>query len=190
MPGITSKLKEHLESAKHEAKEKVNPFSQTNKYKRMENHEHQNEIRKTEREAYQKEELHQAEERGKHHAQGRTSISRNIRVKSSNFAEGTRRAGTIVITHNIPRYKGANDLHVAGGDLSVAFGLRPAPAPKKLQAPAVITTVSKAGTVKIIRPVEKTQQKDDDGFFDLAAGLRQPSRKGFRKREKRIGDMF
>jgi hypothetical protein len=189
MPGTIKKIIEHVHQAKEEAKEKIDPFSQTNKYKRMENRERKEELQKTERESYRKEELHQAAERGKLRVRSRYNPSRSMGAKASRFAEGTSRTGTKLITHGIPKYRGTNDLRVAGGDLSVAFGLRAPSAPKKVQAPAVITTVSKAGTVKIIRPVEKPKE-EDPGFFDLGANLRQPTKKGFHKRERQLGDMF
>jgi hypothetical protein len=69
MPGLSSKIKEKLNAKKEEVKERVNPFSSTNKKARQEHREERQKEQKVEHEAYKKERAHQIEERGKRTAQ-------------------------------------------------------------------------------------------------------------------------
>jgi hypothetical protein len=66
--GLTKAIQNKIQNKVHEAKEKVNPMSTTNKNNRMEQKKQQMEERQAEREAYHKEREHQIVERGKHKA--------------------------------------------------------------------------------------------------------------------------
>lgn len=95
--GLTKKLekageqiKEKLAEKKHEATEKINPLSKTNKEARRERHAEFLEQKKAEREAMHKERIHQAEERGKHKVQREYGTYKTPRSRGGG---GTRKRG-------------------------------------------------------------------------------------------------
>jgi hypothetical protein len=188
MPGLTTKIKERLEHAKEGAKERINPLSDTNKQKRVENRERHEELRKAERESYEEEEVKQAAERGKRSAQNRYSSrphSRTERIgrNASNFARGTARASERQIFSGFTIAKGYNDL---------TFGGFAGPTKPKPKPPQRITTISKSGTVKVVETIEKPKPKEQpqDGFWDFGVAPLEPKKKGFQKKTKRIGDLI
>jgi hypothetical protein len=154
--GITSKIRERLEHTKAAVKEKVNPYSQTNKAARQENKQHKQEIEKTEREAYRKEEITQAATRGKQAAQKHYTPQPNHHAtRASNFAEGATRTGNKYIFGS-----GASSTSVYGG-LSLFQ-----PAPKKKPVPQRITRVSKNGTVTITEPAQETKKEPRQNSYN------------------------
>ena len=157
--GVTSKIHERLEHTKEAVKEKVNPFSKTNKAARQENKEHKQELKKTEREAYRKEEVTQAAVKGKQAAKNHFAPHQhNISRSTSNFAEGASRTGNKFIF-------GSAQSSVYGG-LNLFQS-----APKKKPAPQRITKVSKNGTVTISEPVqEQKKEHHEDSYNPLDFG--------------------
>lgn len=185
-PGITEKIRERLEHAKEGAKERINPLSETNKQRRSENRERREELHKAERESYEKEEIKQATERGKRSAQYRYgsrphSQSAGVRRNAGNFAKGASRTSENYLFSGFQVAKGYNDLTFGGFN-------RPTPKPKP---PQRVTTISRSGTVKVVENIEKPKPKEQtqDPFWDFNLGS-QPKKKGFVKREKKIGDLY
>ena len=154
--GVTSKIHERLEHTKEAVKEKVNPFSKTNKAARQENKVHKQELEKTEREAYRKEEVTQAAVKGKQAAQKRFSPHQhNVSRSAGNFAEGASRTGNKFVFGG-----GASSSSVYGG-LNLFQ-----PATKKKPAPQRITKVSKNGTVTITEPVQEQKKEKQNDFYN------------------------
>ena len=186
MPGLTTKIKERLEHAKEGAKEKINPLSETNKQRRAENNERREEVRKAERESFEKEEIKQASERGKrsaqrHYGNGEAPHRSTVARNAGNFASGTARASERQIFSGFTVAKGYNDLNFGFG------GNNPKPKPKP---PQRITTISRSGTVKVVETIEKPKPKEpQDMFWDFGVAPISSTNKNRFKREKRIGDL-
>jgi hypothetical protein len=81
--GLTKAIENKIKGKVHEAKEKVNPMSNTNKNNRIEQKKQQLEEHQSEREAYQKERQHQIEERGKRNARQEYQPSQRKNVKGA-----------------------------------------------------------------------------------------------------------
>jgi hypothetical protein len=146
--GISTKINERLQKAKEHAKEKINPWSKTNKEERAEKAKRNMELEKERREAYRKEEIHQAAERGKHEAQHKYGSPQTH--SATKAAKQTGRAASGVYR------SGGKPLVNPGNNYYDIFSSTP---PKKKPPPVVTTKVSKSGTVTITRPVEQEKKK-------------------------------
>ena len=195
--GVTSRIRERIEHAKEATKEKINPFSKTNKAQRQEKREHQQEIRNAQREAYRKEEIHQATESGKHAAQRHYAPQPHQTRSVGKIAKGVERSSSKALFGT-----------------SVYGGLSLFQTPKKKPVPQRVTKVSKSGAVTITEPVtepkkkESMQQWNPLGMENIVTPelhtlhsnpfnieiIQQPKAKGFRKSKRkrawRIGDMY
>jgi hypothetical protein len=140
--GLSQKIRQKINEKKEEAKEKVNPFSQTNKSNRAERHREQTELKKAEQESYRKEKRRQIEERGKRTAQHeygpRPSYSGGSKHRSSS---GRRNSG-------MPAFVPVSD---------PLFGMGRKSRPKA--APSKTTTVRTGNKTITIREKQEDEQK-------------------------------
>ena len=159
--GITTRIRERLDKAKNETreknvheslpghvKEKIHERYENYQAERHEKKQHQQTLKKTQKEAYQKEEIHQASERGKQAAKNRYTPQKHSTTKNaSNFVAGATRSSEKFIFGS-------------GSSSSVYGGLSLFPsATKKKPAPQRVTRVSKNGTVTITEPVQDQKKK-------------------------------
>jgi hypothetical protein len=150
--GVATRIRERLHEAKESTKEKVNPWSKTHKAERKETREHKAEIYKAQREAYKKEEIHQAAESGKKAAQKRYAPRehpqvRHVAGQAQKFAKGASTGfGSGILGRG------------SSGYYDMSFGGMVGP--KKKPKPERVTTVNpRTGKVTIREPVEEKKKE-------------------------------
>lgn len=162
--GITTRIQERLNKNKTESQNKnqektvheslpghvgakIHERYENYQAERHEKKQHQQELRKTQKEAYRKEEVKQAAKAGERAAQTRYAphpqVKHSVTKNASNFAQGSARSSEKFIFGS------------SGASSSVYGGLSLFPsAPKKKPAPQRVTRVSKNGTVTITEPIQ------------------------------------
>jgi hypothetical protein len=148
--GLTKFAKERIEKLKHEAKEKINPYSATNKQKRSEEQSERAKLQQTERESYHKERAHQAEERGKRTAQHEYGNSKGKSGGKKSF-------------------QARNISFVPMDPMGGLFGPSRKPKPKVPSKTTTVRTGNKTITIKEKAEGEEAQKKKKSsvGGFDV-----------------------
>jgi hypothetical protein len=143
--GLTKAIQNRVQNKVHEAKEKVNPMSTTNKNARVEHKRQQIEERQVERESYQKERAHQIAERGKHKAQQEYGT-----YKSGGSHKGKSVKGYASYAGSVPMFKAVDPM-------SALIGTSKKPKPKTPSRTTTVTTGNK--TIRITEKLSEEEQQ-------------------------------
>ena len=101
--GLTSKIKDKINEAKHEAKERINPLSQTNKHERQVRKGRQKYLNQVEKNARREAEIKEAQERGKRKAH--REYNEPQRNNSNGSSRRSSSGGSMFSTSNMPVFK-------------------------------------------------------------------------------------